>query len=229
MQTPFAAYLRVYEPLAAFSHERERHWREYAANGRAASAESGPGLQRELFYDAMTVGWDGLPSLPDEAYVIDGEDGPLICPWHLGPRIAAAVRSAADRVPPHLVDAFLHPRLVAAAEQEHGPGPDARGDLHGAPAWHEHIATWHVPARWFVLLDDNDRDPSPSSVLRYRVSMARARRRGRQAYGILQTSLGRSNPVAVGVRQLCEWLSVFHPRSTVEVDYGGLVRMLSGA
>src|SRR5699024_10520363 len=55
------------------------------------------------------------------------------------------------------------------------------------------------------------------------------RRRVRHAYGILQTSMGKDNPVAVRTRLTSEWLALFHPKSMVEVEYGGIVWVLSEA
>lgn len=220
--------MRVYEPLAAFSGDRAELWREYAAADRAPSVWDGPSIQRKLGYEAMNPEWDVLPKLPEEAYVLDTPDGPMICPWQLGPRGAAVVRGVGDLVPRTVVDAFAPRRMATMAAAVSG-GPDARGDDETGPYWHEHVAMWHVPTRWFVCLETSERELTLDGRrgLRYVVPMARARRRARRAYGILQTSLGKGNPVAVGVRQVSEWLSVFHPRSMVEVDYGGLVRVLS--
>lgn len=231
MHTPPAAYLRVYEPLAAFAEDRAEFWREYAASGKAVSPLDGPAIQRDLLYQTVGPNWDDLPDPPSEAYVIESESGPLICPWQLGPRMAEAVRDIEDMVPPHLIEAFVSPRLAAeAVTGEVEPDPDAASVVSQGPHWHEDISPWHVPTRWFVCLEGAERELSlvdDERLLRYRIPMSRARRRSRHAYGILQTSLGRGNPVAVGIRQLSEWLSVFHPRSVVEVDYGGLVRILS--
>jgi hypothetical protein len=232
VHTPVAAYLRAYEPLAAFGGSRARYWHEYLRSGRAMPAHHGPAAQRELLYRSVGPAWEKLPSIGAEAYVIDGEDGPLICPWQLRPRMAEAVRDMDEMVPAHLLDAFVSPRLSDAALTDEDDA-DLRGDATAQPrCWHEHIALWHVPTRWFSLLETGERELSLSGderVLRYRVPMTRARRRARHAYGILRSSLGQHNPVAVSVRQLSEWLSVFHPRSVVEVDYGGLVWVLSSA
>ncbi|MGH8793435.1 MAG: hypothetical protein ACRDXX_12435, partial [Stackebrandtia sp.] len=81
MHPPIAAYLRVYEPLSAFSDDRAAYWLEYTRSGRAAPVESGPRAQRALLYEAVGSGWNQLPSEADEAYVVEGDGGPLICPW----------------------------------------------------------------------------------------------------------------------------------------------------
>lgn len=228
MQPPVAAYLRVYEPLSAFSDERADFWLEYARSGRAGSAQSGPARQRAQLFDAAGANWTRLPAPADEAYVVEADSGPLVCPWQLRARVAAGVRNLGDSVPAKLIDAFVPAPLATAAAYE-PRGLDARGGADETPKWHEHIAVWHVPTRWFacVKIAEREMDLSNSApMLRYRVPMARARRRARHAYGIVQTSLGRANPVAVSIREMSEWLAAFHPRSLVEVDYGGLTHTL---
>ena len=222
-----ASYLRVYEPLTAFDPERAEFWRRYVAAGRAPTTDDGPARQRRLLYDNVGPQWETLPEIGDEAYVVGDDDAPLVCPWRLPERNARAIRQVDQLIPSHLRDAFVSPALMAEAL-------DVEIDLDPRnpkqPVWHENLATWHVPIRWFVCMAEPDRelrlDPD-RRILRFRVPMARARRRARHAYGILQTSLGAGNPVTAGIRQLCDWLSAFHPRSLVELDYGGLVRVLS--
>lgn len=58
--------------------------------------------------------------------------------------------------------------------------------------------------------------------------MARARRRVARALAVLRTSL-QDDGVTQGVIELGQWLEEFHPRSLVELDYGGLVHLLDDA
>ena len=44
--TAYAAFLRVYEPLAAFEGEQRRRWEAYAAAGDAPSTLTGPEQER---------------------------------------------------------------------------------------------------------------------------------------------------------------------------------------
>ncbi|GAA4911485.1 hypothetical protein LX16_2556 [Stackebrandtia albiflava] len=231
MTVPTAAYLRVYEPLAAFSAERASWWRRYAAEGRGVPVELGPVRQRRSLYESGGLA-TRLPQVPDEAYVLDGDDGPLICPWQLHPRMAASVRGLADGVASlRLATAFVAPEVAAEAAAT-GDGPDARHRPDGTAVYHEHIATWHLPSRWFVCVEAAERElvvTEERRTCRYRVPMARARHRAHRAHEVLRASLGADNPVTRAVRELSEWLAVFHPRSVVEVDYGGLVWVLSAA
>jgi hypothetical protein len=228
---PFATYLRVYEPLAAFSAERASWWRRYVEEDRAVPTELGPQRQRQAFYESGAL-VSGLPDVADEAYVIDGDDGPLICPWQWRFRIARAVDRLADTAgSPRMIAAFITPEVAAEAAAL-GDGPDARHPVDGPPSYHEHIATWHLPSRWFVCVSAAERElvvTEERRLSRYRVPMAKARHRSHHAYGVLRNSLGADNPVAQSVRELTEWLTVFHPRAVVEVDYGGLAWVLSAS
>lgn len=227
---PFAAYLRTYEPLAAFSAERAQWWRRYAEQGRAISPEAGPARQRRELYESGALA-TRLPGIGDEAYIIESDEGILVCPWQLRPRMATAIdKLASSPTNMRLAEAFISPEVAAEAAQI-APGPDARRgeDPHADPVWHEHVATWHVPVRWFICTEAAERElvlTDERRLLRYRVPMARARHRGHKAHAVLRAALGADNPVTESARQMVEWLDVFHPRSVVELDYGGLAWVL---
>lgn len=225
---PFAAYLRVYEPLAAFSAERAQWWQRYAQEGHAISPEIGPARQRRELYESGAMG-TRLPDIGDEAYIIEEDDGILVCPWQIRSRIATAIdKLASSALNLRLARAFISPE-IAAESAEIGPGPDTRR-IDTEPVWHEHVATWHVPIRWFMCAEATERETvltNDRRLVRYRIPMARARHRGNKAHAVLRASLGSDNPLTVSARQLIEWLGVFHPRSVVELDYGGLAWVLS--
>jgi hypothetical protein len=127
-----------------------------------------------------------------------------------------------------VLDALLPPvvRLQAEADYEdwHSRNPDARPWIRSA--------TWHVPVRWFVLFADSEREYEPSgdgeskqSVLRYRTPMVQARRRTARGLRVLKDSL-EEGPLIDGLVDVGRWLEEFHPRSMVELDYGGLVHAI---
>jgi hypothetical protein len=62
----------------------------------------------------------------------------------------------------------------------------------------------------------------------YRTPMSRARRRVARALSVLRVAL-LDETVTEGVEELGRWLEEFHPRSLVELDYGGLVHLLDDA
>ena len=59
-------------------------------------------------------------------------------------------------------------------------------------------------------------------MLRYRTPMVQARRRLARALRTLREHIG-EGPLTEGLVDVGRWLEEFHPRSLVELDYGGLV------
>jgi hypothetical protein len=225
----FASYLRVYEPLTAFDREHQVFWRRYVREGRAVAPQEGPVRQRTAVIEALGAGWTRLPDLPEDAYVLEADDTLLVCPWNLRLRVAEAALSARDGVPSVIADAFV-PRVLAG--QARAIVDDWRSGARvleqGVPRVHEQIATWGVPLRWFVFVDLGERDlvikPERRS-LRYRTEISKARRRASRALSVLRKSVGDA-PITEAVEEAARWLEEFHPRSVVELDYGGLVELL---
>ncbi|GAA0473891.1 hypothetical protein Ade02nite_74300 [Paractinoplanes deccanensis] len=229
MPSLFASYLRVYEPLTAFDRERQVFWRRYAREGRDLGPVDGPVRQRTAVLEALGAGWTRLPDLPDEAYVLQWGDSLLVCPWNLRLRVAEAALNARDGVPSVLADAFVPPVLAGLAKaivEDWRSG--AKVLEHGVPRVHEQVATWGVPLRWFAFVDLEEREFSltpAGRTLRYRTEISKARRRAHRAVAVLRKSLGDA-PITEAVEEGTRWLEEFHPRSIVELDYGGLVNLL---
>lgn len=232
MPSLFASYLRVYEPLTAFDRDRQLFWRRYVKEGRAVTPVDGPVRQRTAVIEALGAGWTRLPDLPEEAYVLETADTVLVCPWNLRIRVAEAALSARDGVPPVIADAFVPPVLAGQAKavvEDWRSG--ARVLEHGVPRVHEQIATWGVPLRWFVFIESAERELSTRSgqrLLRYRTEISKARRRASRGLAVLRKSVGDA-PITEAVEEGARWLEEFHPRSVVELDYGGLVDLLPDA
>ncbi len=229
MPSLFASYLRVYEPLTAFDRQRQVFWRRYAREGRALGLAEGPLKQRSAVLEALGAGWTRLPDLPDEAYVLQRGDSLLVCPWNLRLRVAEAALNARDGVPSVLADAFVPPVLAGQARAIVEDWRNGANVLErGVPRVHEQIATWGVPLRWFVFVDLDEREYLESGggrTLRYRTEISKARRRAHRAVSVLRKSLGDA-PITEAVEEGTRWLEEFHPRSVVELDYGGLVNLL---
>jgi hypothetical protein len=225
----FASYLRVYEPLTAFDRDRQVFWRRYAREGRALGPIEGPVRQRTAVLEALGAGWTRLPDLPDEAYVLEWGDSILVCPWNLRLRVAEAALNARDGVPSVLADAFVPPVLAGQARAIVEDWRNGAKVLErGVPRVHEQVATWGVPLRWFVFVDLEERDFQLSGrrrTLRYRTEISKARRRAHRGVSVLRKSLGDA-PITEAVEEGTRWLEEFHPRSIVELDYGGLTTLL---
>ncbi|MFF4157089.1 hypothetical protein [Streptomyces sp. NPDC001678] len=229
---PYAAYLRVYEPLAAFPEPERSHWLRYARR------ESLPGAQDELRRSLA----DLLPTPPvpvpvhesGDAFVAVVDGVVCVCPWRTRLRGWLALRELAERFPAPVLDAALPPvvRRQAAADYERwaARNPDARPWIR--------TATWQVPLRWFVLFSDDEREYGKSVpesgggggglLLRYRTPMVQARRRVARGLRTLRDAM-EEGPLIDGLVEVGRWLEEFHPRSLVELDYGGLVHMVPEA
>ncbi|MFI1014701.1 hypothetical protein [Streptomyces sp. NPDC020965] len=225
---PYAAYLRVYEPLTAFPEPERSHWARYVRRGRNPTAQDE--LRRSLA--------DLLPTPPvpvpvhesGEAFVVEVDGTVCVCPWRTRLRGWLALEELSEQFPAALLDAVLPPvvRGQAAAdwEQWRKLNPDARPWIR--------TAVWQVPVRWFALFDDEEREYEPGGpgapggpVLRYRTPMAQARRRVARVLKTLRESAD-AGRLSEGLVDVGKWLEEFHPRSLVELDYGGLVHALAG-
>ncbi|MGK5630001.1 hypothetical protein [Streptomyces sp. URMC 123] len=222
VMVPYAAYLRVYEPLAAFPEPERSHWYRYAAREETPTAQDE--LRRSLA-DLLPV-----PPVPvpvhesGDAFVAVVDGVTCVCPWRTRLRGWLALAELAEQLPPPVLDAVLPPvirrQAVTDYERWRERNPDARPWIRSA--------TWHVPVRWFVLFSDEEReyvkDPE-APVLRYRTPMAQARRRVARGLKALRDAL-EEGPLLEGLENVGRWLEEFHPRSLVELDYGGLVHAL---
>ncbi len=235
---PYASYLRVYEPLAAFPEPERGHWRRYAAAGPAPTAQD---ELRQSLLDLLPV-----PPVPvpvhesQDAFVAVVDDVTHICPWRTRLRGWLALRELTERLPAPVLDAVLPPVVRDQAEADYeewrARNPDARPWIRSA--------TWHVPVRWFVLFDDSERayepgafaEPDPreaagggkrriAPVMRYRTAMVQARRRVARGLRVLRDTM-EDGPLIEGLVDVGRWLEEFHPRSLVELDYGGLVHAI---
>jgi hypothetical protein len=228
--TAHAAYLRVYEPLAAFDEEQRRHWEAYAASGRARSPAAGTAREREEAVRALVAG--RVPDLAEEAYVAEVDAVTLICPWQTRVRALQALEEFVAEVPAAMLDAWLPRAVVDAAAEELGALRRRTPELRT----HQLTSTWHVPLRWFVLVDSEEREVHRAGRsnrlagrgLVYRTPMSQARRRVARALAVLRRAI-EDGVITAGVEDLGRWLEEFHPRSLVELDYGGLVHLLDDA
>ncbi|OII60330.1 MULTISPECIES: hypothetical protein [unclassified Streptomyces] len=229
LAVPYASYLRVYEPLAAFPEPERGHWERYAQ--RALRGET-PTAQDELRRSLA----DLLPTPPvpvpvhesGDAFVAEVGGTVCVCPWRTRLRGWLALAELPGLLPPPVLDAALPPvvREQAAADHEQWRerNPDARPWIRSA--------AWQVPVRWFTLFADEEREYVPAggagkaAVLRYRTPMVQARRRVARSLKTLRDAMD-EGPLTEGLVDVGRWLEEFHPRALVELDYGGLVYALS--
>ena len=229
LNVPYASYLRVYEPLSAFPEPERSHWRAYAQREDLPTAQ-----------DELRASLAGLLSVPPvavpvresrDAFVAEVDGVVCVCPWRTRLRGWLALSEVSRRLPRVVLDAALPPVVRSQAAADYARWrrrhPDARPWIRSA--------VWGVPTRWFVLVADGERQFGPAAegaadgaapVLRYRTPMVRARQRLARGLRVLRRELGEGVPVD-GLVELGRWLEEFHPRSLVELDYGGLVHLLT--
>jgi hypothetical protein len=232
--TAHVAFLRVYEPLAAFEGAERRRWETYLAEQEPLGASAGAALEHEAALQALVGALPRVvPDVPEHAYVAEVDGVTLLCPWRTRLRALEALEEFLADVPDELVPAWV-PRPTADAV---GDELDAYRVDHPEERVPQLSSTWHVPLRWFVLVDAGEREvhlgAGPSGVrtgrsLVYRTPMSRARRRVARALAVLRRTV-EDGVVTAGVEDLGRWLEEFHPRSLVELDYGGLVHLLDDA
>jgi hypothetical protein len=221
---PYTSYLRVYEPLAAFPAAEREHWAHYARRSDLPSAQDE--LRRSLA--------DLLPTPPvavpvhesADAFVAELHGVVCVCPWRTRLRGWLALEELAEQYPEPVLDVLLPPvvrrQAVADYERWRERNPDARPWIR--------TTVWHVPVRWFTLFDDGEREYAGAEegvppVLRYRTPMVQARRRLARSLKTLREHFD-EGPLTEGLVDVGRWLEEFHPRSLVELDYGGLVHAL---
>ncbi|MFD9265845.1 hypothetical protein ACFWB1_24485 [Streptomyces goshikiensis] len=216
---PYASYLRVYEPLAAFPEPERAHWADYARRGAAPTAQDE--LRRSLT-DLVRVPVVGVPAHESaDAFTAEVDGVLLVCPWRTRLRGWLALQDLVADFPGPVLDAALPPGERRRAAEEFAAwrerNPDARPWIR--------TGVWQVPLRWFVLVSDEEREYLPGERLRYRTPMVQARRRLARGLRTLREAEGYGGLVQ-GLVEVGSWLEEFHPRSMVELDYGGLLHAL---
>jgi hypothetical protein len=215
-----SAELRVFQPLDAFPPQQQAYWERFIVGGGQLRA-------RRVAY-RQQLGRDGLgvlvPTEPDAAYVRVQEGRYHVCPWNTRLRVLAAMLAFREAAPIEGAERFVPDAARRRAARElarmrrRDPGTISF-IMQGA---------WHVPVRWFVLFEDGERRlraMGDGYRLRYRTTVRKALNRAERAIPTLRKSdLG---PLADLVVELYEWLSAFDPGSLLELDYGGLTRLMT--
>jgi hypothetical protein len=198
----YAAYLRIYEPVAAF-HEPERsRWAAYAAStARPRRRDSLAVEHAEALQRAITAPQIVVPDQESEhAYIRRADGVTYVCPWQIrlrcllsyGRMLSTAGLALPGVVPAHddhetMTDLaqLTEEGLTEEGLTEEGlPGPATRLHIQ-ASVWTVPLA-WFVPfaaaERWLALGPGAKRPAGPQTAsatraLLYATPMSRARRR----------------------------------------------------
>lgn len=229
----YAAHLRVYEPLAAFEGDERRVWQEQLADGLGLTRDCAQAYEHRVGLEALCgLTPPVLPVTDERALSVELDGVTLVCPLRTRVRAAEALLDYTDNVHDDLLACFVPAPGLVAAEKElnlwRNEHPDGR--------LHVQTSLWQVPVRWFLLVEPEERLLLPGAAagplgirtgraLIYRTAMSRARRRAARALSVLRRTVD-DGSVVQAVEDLARWLEDFHPRSLVELDYGGLVHLV---
>lgn len=217
----YTSYLRAYEPLAAFPQPERKRWERYLADGGVPDPVRGVRAEQRA---AMLVAIGVPPATEVEhafAHRVDGVT--YVCPWRTRLRTWEAMTEFRRSLPDEIADAFFPKQAAEVAERELARLRSTEPDVKS----HILSETWQVPLRWFLAFEGEERRLVLSGAERsvtYLTSMGNARRRVARALAILRRTV-EDRPLVEGVEDLARWLEDYHPRSLVELDYGGLVSL----
>jgi hypothetical protein len=215
------AHLRVFQPLEAFPPQERGHWERYIVSGGRTPPV------RPIYRERPTVpeGRIGLLSSAEgdhaDIRLIDGVY--YVCPWRTRLRELASLLTLRESTAPEMVNA-----LVPESEARRAARELARIRRRSSSAVPFILQSpWHVPIRWFVLVQDDERRLRPDDQgrysLTYRTQVAAARKRAERALAALRRS--ELAPLSDLAGDLARWLSAFDRRSIIELDYAGVASL----
>jgi hypothetical protein len=241
------AYLRVYEPLAAFPAAERAEWEAWLRRNpepKTLAEEQSASLRGLVAVPPIAVPENEART----AYVLSDGETALLCPWQARLRSWLALTELRAVHGDGGVRLFWPQGVLDRADSEYerwwAEDPEALP--------HILTASWQVPIRWLVLFGLEDAVPGDGSdgggagaaggsgagsagaegdekvaavTLQFRTAMSQARKRCARALRVLKRSLG-AGPLVEAVETLGMWLEEFHPLSVVELDYGGLMGLL---
>lgn len=214
--TPYVASLRVYEPLSSFSTNDQLKWSDNPRTTNSYIEE-----QKQAIYRAI----DGNFYLVRDkgAHFIEVEGERYIAPWSIAERIRSALVDWKSLYPASLINTFT--------PQEVENSINLIGELVENNTSHIVTATWSIPPRWFALFAPEDRTTRvinnyPVKILQTQIS--KAIQRATFTHKTVLKAFG-AGPMESEIKEIINWLSIFHGKSIVELDYGGLTYLLNSS
>jgi hypothetical protein len=224
---PYVAYLRVYEPLAAFTEPEAARWASYAraeANPTDTVTTLRDEQRQSLAALLRPASLAGPTPVDDCAYVLRVDDEVFICPHDIRLRSWLALAELIDEIGDQQL------RLLSPGSLEH-VNPDFMSWRSKHPDAVPHIRqqTWHVPPAWLLLVDPAERETyrvDDRVSVRYRCPIVQARRRMGTAFAVIRRAFADESVVET-VSELGRWVESFHPHSWIELDYAGVAQLLA--
>ena len=211
--TPYVSSLRVYEPLSAFNPADRLRWQSLESGAQSFVDEEKFAMQRTIFPESPA-------GRPDGVHILDIDGQRYVAPWSTATRCWAALDNFKDSLPSTVIPYFISPAMEEVITSS--------VDLLEEKVPHILNETWVIPPRWFLLFLPEERERGENShglFTRAQTTIANAKARGNAAHETVLGAFG-EGPVEQDLDNLLDWLEMFHPKSFVELDYGGLANYL---
>ena len=170
------------------------------------------GIRHRLIRATDLLVWDE-PTV-DDAFTMTWADETYVCPRYPRLRMLEAALAFARANPTSgLVPHQTAERIAAQLAKLKVAHPKARSHILTSP--------WHVPLRWFAIVDPDEREMyqrAGDASIRYRTPIASARRRAKRTIEILDNA-GFDDVVIDDMRHLHDWIGGFSPEGVLELDY----------
>lgn len=226
---PYTAYLRVYQPINAFSPCDRGYWEEYAASSdrprriNALAAEHAESLGRL----ASTPPVVAPAQESRNAYLRRVNERLYVCPWQTRLRSWRAFTEFTNATPVGVSTAFVPAAEAERAEEGYREWRDSGALVRPGIL----SSNWTIPISWFVPFEPQERclvlSANSTRTLLYLTRVSLAMRRLEHTMAVLREHLG-EHAASASTEQLTDWLTLTaHPDSLLELDYGGLPRLLS--
>ena len=210
--TPYVASLRIYEPLSAFEAADRLRW------DVVDLFESKVAEQKDALVRVATL---QLPSQrPDGAHILDLDGMRYVSPWSTSVRTWASLNEFKSSVPSTVVPFFVSNSYEEALQDSI--------DFTASKVPHIISQTWIIPPRWFAMFETHERlrgHDNDGAYVICRTEIAKAIGRAKTTHNAVRSAFG-EGPVEQEILDLIDWLEMFHPKSIVELDYGGLADYL---
>lgn len=250
----YQSELRVYQPLAAFPDAVQAQYQRARSRSRAQTeAEAGQRARRRLLRDVTDpfphgqdlvrvlrvpapgndagpgTGGGGPTGVGGAAETSDAPASEFFCPDELALRCELAAEQLTDSLRPQIFERLV-PQAARQANAERLAERLEFMDSEELHQVHTRTAVWGVPAGWFALVQKQDRvsvlgDPAAPDTVRITVPLGLALERARRAAVVLSLHAPDMD-LLHDLTLLVSWLESFHPDSMVELDYGGLAKLV---
>lgn len=238
----YQSELRVYQPLAAFPDAVQARYQRARGRSRAETeSEAARRARRRLLRDVTDPFPHGrdlvrvlrVPAPAGDGGQRRGDTGTPVseyfCPDEMALRCELAAEHLTESLRPQIFDQLV-PEAARRANAERLAERLEFTDAEELHQVHTRTAVWGVPAGWFALVQEQDRvsvlgDPAAPDTVRITVPLELALERARHAAVVLSLHAPDMD-LLHDLTLLVAWLESFHPDSVVELDYGGLARLV---